>query len=301
MLIANRVTVSSGKKLLINNVNLDIPPGQLTAIVGPNGAGKSTLLKCLSGELNPDRGQVHMNQRDLSQWSLAERARQRAVMPQQSTLSFPFQVNQVVLMGRSPHTTKNSASVDNEVVDQVLSAIGIRHLRNRHFTALSGGEQQLVQLARVLAQLWLSDNNQPCYILMDEPTSALDLGRQHSVLNQVLQFANQQGVGVAMVLHDLNLACVYADQIAILQQGQLMSVGAPAEVITRNLLESVYGLAVTIERHPLHRHRPLVITGKQQNPYQVVDRTARLDSNENHSYLNSFSRSLKLGEASPNG
>jgi ABC-type hemin transport system ATPase subunit len=182
MLAAHHVTLRVGRKALLNDVSLAFNPGEVLALIGPNGAGKSTLLKAVAGELTPTTGVVELEQKPLAAWSLQERARRRAVLPQHSMLDFPFTVLEVVLLGRSPHG--GGASVhDHYIARQALAAVEAAHLEQRLYPTLSGGERQRVQLARVLAQIWepLPDGTAR-YLLLDEPTASLDLAHQHATL-----------------------------------------------------------------------------------------------------------------------
>ncbi|MEZ5591263.1 MAG: heme ABC transporter ATP-binding protein [Gammaproteobacteria bacterium] len=262
MLLAQNVSYSTGQRQLLQKVSLVLQPGQVLALVGPNGAGKSTLLKLLVGELQPSAGTVLMNERPLPDWPLSERARQRAVLPQDSTLSFGFTVQEVVLLGRSPYGSGRS-SYDYHVAQEALAAAAVEHLAARSYMSLSGGERQRVQLARVLAQLWPDPKLAPAqtglvqkrisgprYLLLDEPTASLDLAHQHATLRQAQQLARQRGLGVLAVLHDLNLAAEYADHIALLQQGRLVAQGTPFEVLTPALIEQTFAMSAQIIPHP---------------------------------------------------
>lgn len=201
-----------------------------------------------------------MNGKPLTEWSLRERARTRAVLPQHSTWQFVFRVLDVVLMGRSAHRKAAFTTDDMNIVRAVLTCTDVPHLEKRLFPSLSGGERQRVQLARVLAQIWDTDLESPRYLLLDEPTSSLDLSHQHSTLWIARKLADDKGVGMLVVLHDLNLAALYADRIAIMQDGQLKSLGHPAEVLQAPILEEVFGIPVIICPHAARQDRPLVVT-----------------------------------------
>lgn len=197
-----------------------------------------------------------MNGRLLADWSLMERAQVRAVMPQDSTLSFPFTVLEVVLMGRTPHLKGAESLRDYQIARAALEAVDARHLEERLYPTLSGGERQRVQLARVLAQIW-EETTEDRYLRLDEPTSNLDLSHQHSTLSVARHFAHQ-GVGVLVVLHDLNLAAQYADCVLMLNKGKIINYGTPAEVFTRELIRETFGLQVMVGKHPT-MECPLII------------------------------------------
>jgi len=204
---ARSVTVTVGRKRLIEDVSLQVEPGQVVAMVGPNGAGKSTLLRAICGEMHPAQGEIWFNDRALAQWSARQQAQMRAVLPQLSTLGFDFRVLDVVLMGRSPHVNGTESRRDYEIAFDALTMVAMSHFADRVYTTLSGGEQQRVQLARVLAQVWDECPHGSRYLLLDEPTNNLDLAHQHAILRIVREFRSQ-GRGLLAILHDLNLAAV---------------------------------------------------------------------------------------------
>jgi iron complex transport system ATP-binding protein len=168
-------------------------------------------------------------------------------------------VLEVVMMGRSPHRQSHSHADNIAIVWQALALTDTTHLAERIYTTLSGGERQRVQLARVLAQIW-----EPCdplhrYLLLDEPTSALDLAHQHAVLAIARRFADANAAGVLAILHDLSLAALYADRIAVLHQGRLVAAGPPCQVLNSELIRDIFNYPVTVGTHPLYPDRPLTI------------------------------------------
>lgn len=259
MLATENLTVRLGKKTLLNRISLQLKPGELLALIGPNGAGKSTLLKSLCGELRPAAGQVRLNGKNVRQWSLLERAQLCGVLPQHSTLAFPFSVADVVAMGRSPHFRTANSGNDSTIVRQAMQVTGTDHLRDRNYITLSGGEKQRVHFARILAQIWESSSLGPRYMLLDEPTSALDPACQHDFLQIARHFCRQQETGVLAILHDLNLAALYADRIALLHAGRLVIADTPTHVLTQELIERIFGYPVAISDFPRNINRPLVI------------------------------------------
>ncbi|HWD31301.1 MAG TPA: heme ABC transporter ATP-binding protein [Pseudomonas sp.] len=253
MLEADNLLVRRGQRTVLANIGLQLHPGQVLGVLGPNGAGKSTLLAALCGELPITEGHVSLDQRALADWPGQERAKRLAVLPQSSSLNFAFSVNEVVGMGRLPHATGRVR--DAEIVSEALAAADAMHLAERSYLALSGGERQRVHLARVLAQLWPGAEGQT--LLLDEPTSMLDPLHQHTILQAVRDFA-ERGAAVLVILHDLNLAARYCDQLLLLQDGLPHAYGPPAEVLTADALAAVYGLQVLIHQHPERGH-PLII------------------------------------------
>jgi iron complex transport system ATP-binding protein len=253
MLRANNLLVRRGNRTVLANIDIQLRPGEVLGVLGPNGAGKSTLLGALCGELPTSEGRVSLDERPLTDWPGQERARRLAVLPQSSSLNFAFSVNEVVGMGRLPHASGRVR--DGEIVAEALSAADALHLAGRSYLALSGGERQRVHLARVLAQLWPGAEGQT--LLLDEPTSMLDPLHQHTILQAVRDFA-ERGAAVLVILHDLNLAARYCDQLLLLQQGLPHAYGPPAQVLTAEALATVYGLEVLIHQHPERGH-PLII------------------------------------------
>ena len=248
------VTCRLGGREIVNGVDLDVHHGEVLALVGPNGAGKSTLLGALTGDIAVVSGEVRLAGRPLGQWSAAELARTRSVLLQANQVSFPFTVREVVEMGRSPWVGRSSAAEDDAAIAEAIERTDIAHLLDRPFTALSGGERARASLARVLAQ-------QTDIVLLDEPTAALDLRHQEEVLVVARSLA-AAGRAVIVVLHDLSLAAARADRIAIVQAGRIVSIGAPAEVLTPERVEQVYGIKVHVltgpDGHPVvipHRER----------------------------------------------
>jgi iron complex transport system ATP-binding protein len=262
MLEARKISIRLGGEKVLDDVSLNVKPGEVLAVIGANGAGKSTLLKALSGEIPVDTGQIIMNGKSLSDWSLAERAETRAILPQNSTLSFPFSVQDVVLMGRNPHCKYKESGRDHQIVAKAIQAVEISHLQYRQYQTLSGGERQRVQFARILSQIWEPVTSQPRYLLLDEPTSALDLANQHETLVIARILGAKQGVGVLVILHDLNLAAFYADRIAILKKGSLIAegTGTGQAVLTESAIEQEFGCPVVVIEHPQKRNCPLVIS-----------------------------------------
>ncbi|QXH63994.1 heme ABC transporter ATP-binding protein [Pseudomonas azerbaijanorientalis] len=253
MLRANNLLVRRGNRTVLADIDIQLRPGEVLGVLGPNGAGKSTLLGALCGELPTSEGRVSLDERPLADWPGQERARRLAVLPQSSSLNFAFSVNEVVGMGRLPHASGRVR--DGEIVAEALSAADALHLAGRSYLALSGGERQRVHLARVLAQLWPGAEGQT--LLLDEPTSMLDPLHQHTILQAVRDFA-ERGAAVLVILHDLNLAARYCDQLLLLQQGLPHAYGPPAQVLTAEALATVYGLEVLIHQHPERGH-PLII------------------------------------------
>jgi len=235
---SERLTVVLDGRRVLDDVSLDVVPGEVLALVGPNGAGKSTLLSVLSGERAPTSGHVIVDDRDVRSFSPLDLARRRSVLTQDNALSFPFRVIDVITMGRAPWTRTDEIARDAEAITSAASRADVTHLAGRRFTELSGGERARVSLARVLAQ------DTPI-VFLDEPTAALDLRHQEDVLRIARDLA-LAGRAVVVVVHDLSLAGAVADRVALLSAGRLVAVGAPSVVLTADAISAVYGLAVRV-------------------------------------------------------
>jgi len=240
-----------GSSVLLHDVDFDLAPGELLGVIGPNGAGKTTLLQLLAGELDPTSGVIEIAGHDIADGSLDEMALRRSVLPQQHLLQFAFRCLDVVLMGRYPHG--GSESEARAVAERAMVETDTAHLADRLYTTLSGGEQTRVSFARVLAQ-------ETPLLLLDEPTGSLDLRHQEIVMS-ILRGLAAHGVAIVAVLHDVNLAARFADRIMILNNGSVEAIGTPNEVLRPEVLRSVYGLDVTVIRHPVE-DCPLILPSR---------------------------------------
>lgn len=245
MLAATGISVTIGRTPILGEVSFAARAGQVTAIVGPNGSGKSTLLKAISGDIACG-GTIRLDGQDIRQlrpWQLAER---RAVLAQASVLAFPFAVHQVVRMGAESGVSGHPG----DVVTAALHRVDMGHKAAAVFPDLSGGEQQRVQLARVLAQIWQPVlAGQPRWLLLDEPVASLDIGHQLDVMRIARDYADRGG-GVIVVLHDLNLTAMFADRVLMLKQGRIVADGTPGAVLTSACISDVYGCQLRVNTVP---------------------------------------------------
>lgn len=246
MLRASDITVLRSGRAILNNVSCVIPAGKLTVILGPNGAGKSTLLRLFAGEFKPDSGSVWINERELSEWRALDIAKRRAVLPQESSLTFPFRVDEVVLMGRAPHVRGAESAADHTISAAALKRVDMLAKRGRVFPSLSGGEKQRVHLARAMSQIWervegAAAEKDGRVLLLDEPTSSLDLAHQHGTLREARRFA-AEGVTVLAILHDLNLALAYADNVIVMRDGRIHNLGTVERALTPECIRDVFGV-----------------------------------------------------------
>jgi len=220
----------------VRGISLRIADGSMTAIIGANGSGKSTLIRLLTGLLAPQSGAVQLEGKLLGQWEPRARARRIAYVPQTMLLAFPFPAIDVVLSGRTPHvgSFRLESAADRVKALEALDTVGAAHLAERYVTALSGGERQMVMLARALAQ-------EPRLLLLDEPSAALDLKHRAALIRTLVRLRAERGLSVVMVTHDLQLTSTAFDRILALRCGEIAAEGAPAEVLERERLIEIYG------------------------------------------------------------
>lgn len=237
-LSARSLHLQRGGRAVLYDVDLTARPGRVLVLVGPNGAGKSSLLELLAGLRKPTRGLVTLDGRSLARWHAPELARRRAMLSQHVQLGFGFRAWEVVALARGTATPAARAAAG--WIEQALQAAQVLHLRDRRYTELSGGEQRRVQFARVLAQLSDTRAETPPWLMLDEPEAGLDIAHQHTVLREASARA-RHGWGVIVVLHDLNLAARYADDIALLANGRLLRHGPPDAVLEGKALSAAYG------------------------------------------------------------
>ncbi|WP_020208467.1 heme ABC transporter ATP-binding protein [Gilvimarinus chinensis] len=254
LLSVRNLQVTIADKTLLHDFSVELNAGQVTAIIGPNGAGKTTLLKAICHDLPAD-GTVDFAGQPLAEWSSAARAKKMAVLSQHNTLSFAFTGAEVVSLARGPHST--GARIDSQICIEAMAAMDVLHLSNRLYPTLSGGEQQRLQLARVLAQIWRAEDAGERLLLLDEPVTSLDIGHQHQLMRAVRDFA-ASGVAVLMTVHDITLAAAYCDDLLVLHNGECVATGKPEQVITESLLADVFATEVTVIAHP-KTGKPIVV------------------------------------------
>lgn len=253
MLKIQSITVSYGETEILHEVTLDVSAGEVVSLIGPNGAGKTTMMRAISGVIPLKSGSVHVNGEDISITPISERARKLAVVPQARKLTPEYTAKQAIMMGRTPYLgwLGNPSQSDFDKVDWAIERTGISGLVDRRVDELSGGEQQLILVARALAQ------DAPV-ILLDEPTAHLDLRHQATILDLVHSLAKESSLAVLMSLHDLNLVSIFSDRIALLDQGTILAEGQPYDVLNKDILSRVYQVPLEIIPHP-HRDIPLVL------------------------------------------
>lgn len=242
---ASSVTVGYGQRTIIRDLSATFPAGKVTTIVGPNGCGKSTLLRAMSGLLNLDTGTVSVDGQNISDMNRKDVARILGMLPQSPVAPEGLLVSDLVARGRHPHQAwfRQWSSTDEDAVFEALKQTGSADLASRTLDELSGGQRQRVWISMVLAQ-------NTDILFLDEPTTYLDLATSVDILELVDSLRQELGRTVVMVLHDLNLAVRYSDYLVVMKEGQVIASGAPAEIITAELLQDAFDLRARVIEDP---------------------------------------------------
>ncbi len=244
MLEVDDLTVEFGKTKILDQISFKLNVGEFTSIVGPNASGKSTLIKAINDELKLSGGKIILNGRDINEYRKNPQSisKWRAVLPQKSSLNFNFKVLDVIKMGRNPYYNIKSEKENESIAIKYLEELELSNLKERSFLYLSGGEQQRVQFARILAQMhesFISEN--PSVIFLDEPTSNLDIKHQIQIL-KILKKLKGNNLSVVIVIHDLEQALNFSDKIILLNNGRLVSCGNPKTVLSNKLIKNTFGI-----------------------------------------------------------
>jgi iron complex transport system ATP-binding protein len=233
-------------RVIVKDVTFTVRPGELVAILGANGAGKSTLMRMMSGERMPDKGEIRLDDKLLGQYDRQQIAMRKATLTQHNNMTMDFLCQEIVMMGRYPYHNNRPTQHDSDIVAEAMEACGVSHLEERSYPTLSGGEQQRIQLARTLAQLW----DQPGgLILLDEPLGGLDILYQQQTLAIMKAFA-QKGFMIVAVLHEINLAAQYASRMILMKNGRRWCDGTPCEVLTPLNIYSVFSIQADVMTNP---------------------------------------------------
>ncbi|GCD11972.1 heme ABC transporter ATP-binding protein [Clostridium tagluense] len=244
MIEINNVCFSFEKEVL-KDINVNIESGKFYTILGPNGSGKTTLLRILSKSLPMEKGEIFIDEVDLTQIKPKVLAKEMAVVPQSTEIEFDFSVQDIVLMGRTPHISRfcSESEKDIKIAMNAMKITNTWELRNKSINALSGGEKQRVVVARAIAQ-------ETGIILLDEPISHLDIHHQIEIMNQLKELNQNKNITIIAVLHDLNLAAAYCDHMILMHNCGVYKDGIPEEVLTEDIIKKVYGLDVYITKNP---------------------------------------------------
>lgn len=245
VLSGKSLSMQFDRRIILDNIDIDIRAGEVTALLGPNGAGKSTLLKLMCGEI-ASNNHIEYFGKERGAWQEGELAKHLGMLPQHSTLSFPFLAHEVVELGAIPLNLPNKQA--RELAQKCMEVTDVGHLSDRLYPSLSGGEKQRLHLARVLVQLAHAGREK--ILMLDEPTSALDLAHQHNTLKIARRLADDDNTAVIIVLHDLNLAAQYADRLVVLHEGKLVCDATPWAALQPDMIQNVYGYHSIVAKHP---------------------------------------------------
>ncbi|WP_045458433.1 heme ABC transporter ATP-binding protein [Sporocytophaga myxococcoides] len=255
MLKVCSVSFEIGGKKILQDISLTLEPGKMNLILGPNGSGKSTLIKVFSGLLRPTAGEVSVGNQALRSYSNNDLAKVRAVLSQQTDLPFSLTVRDVVLMGRYPHFGGKATPKDHQICEELMKYFELYELADRNYQTLSGGEKQRVQFVRVMSQIsLLSDDSSVKYLILDEPLTYLDIYYQLHFMTKLREILRANLVIVGVV-HDLNLAAQFADNLILMKEGKILMQGPPEVAMTSETLYELYKVQVKIKRldeAPMH-------------------------------------------------
>ncbi len=234
-----------GKEVVLKDISFEVRRGQFLGLIGPNGSGKTTLIRAMSGLLSPQKGVICLDGKTIADMPRRQLATKVAVVTQSPEGAAPFSVEEFVLLGRVPHWSRFQlleTRKDVGIAERAMSLARVDHLSGRRLEELSGGERQLVHLARALAQ-------EPDLLLLDEPTAHLDIGHQVQIM-RLLEELNREGLTIVAVLHDLNLASLYCETVVLLSKGRLHSAGHPKEVLSEGIINEVYETSIIVREDP---------------------------------------------------
>lgn len=253
LLEIKKLSFDIGDKKILDNLIFNIERGSFCSIIGPNGSGKTTLLKHILNILKPEKNTVFIEEKEIEGYSIRERAKKIAWVPQDMGVDYDYSVEDIVLMGRTPYLSKfqEESIEDMSIIEKAMKATNTLHLRNKNIRYLSGGERQRVIIARALAQ-------EGQILLMDEPTSHLDIQHQIEIMDTVKKQNSDRNLTVVAVLHDLNIAASYSDYLILLHNGRILAEGSPEEVLTVANVKSAYNISCSIVKNPIN-HRPYII------------------------------------------
>lgn len=263
-LSVEHLTIYRANKHILENIDMSLKGSEVVALLGSNGAGKSTLLSTLSGDNEGLRlageSTIHINGVELRQLSKKDLAKKRAVLPQSSSLNFELTVLDILEMGLYPFPMLSSEQ-QNGLITKAIAIADIISLRAKSYLQLSGGEKQRVQFARVMVQLLamhtLSDET--LYFLLDEPTASLDPKYQQFLLQKLRELSDTEGIGILIILHDVNLAAFYCDRLLLLANHKIICCDEPKKALTENNLYSLYGVRGRAIEHPFYPEKCLVV------------------------------------------
>ncbi|WP_372384962.1 ABC transporter ATP-binding protein [Vibrio sp. BS-M-Sm-2] len=233
------LTKKYGKSLVVDDASTMFPKGEVTSIIGPNGAGKSTLLSMASRLTESDAGEVVIGDKLLAEWDTKELAKHLAVLRQSNNINMRFTIRELVCFGRFPHSQGRLKDEDNKIVDTALEHLGITDIQNKYLDELSGGQRQMAFIAMVVAQ----DTD---YVFLDEPLNNLDIKHSVEIMQTLRRLAHEFNKAVVIVIHDINFASCYSDNIVAMKKGQVVKSGKVSEVVEKSVMESIYEIPFEI-------------------------------------------------------
>ncbi|WP_067582684.1 ABC transporter ATP-binding protein [Endozoicomonas ascidiicola] len=229
-----------GKTLVVSNASALLPLGEVTSVIGPNGAGKSTLLSMACRLTESDAGEILIGSKLLAEWDTRELARQLAVLRQSNSINMRFTVRELVSFGRFPHSQGRLNDVDQRIINEAISHLGITEIQHRYIDELSGGQRQMAFIAMVVAQ----DTD---YVFLDEPLNNLDIKHSVEIMQILRQLAHKMNKAVVIVIHDINFASCYSDHIVAMKKGEVVKAGTVQEVVCKEVMESIYEIPFYIQ------------------------------------------------------
>jgi len=248
MIKATNISYKIGSKTILKDISVNFEPGKINLILGPNGAGKSTLVKVICNQLKPQEGTVFYEEKNIRNTSVAELAKVRAVLSQNTELAFPLKVKEVVMMGRYPHFSVNPTSKDEQAIKEAMQFFDVEAMADRDYLTLSGGEKQRVHFARVVSQIWYPSENGCRYLVLDEPLTFLDVHYQFQFMHKLRELLKQKDLVIVGVVHDLNLAAKFADHLVLLNHGELLAAGSKEKVLNAENMKTAYRLEPVIHQ-----------------------------------------------------
>ncbi len=260
MLAVNCISYQHKQFKILDEISFSTGEGKLIAIVGPNGAGKSTFLSYIANEIDAKHNKTHFKDKNLTHWQKHILPFHKAKFSQHQPSDIPLTVEEIVLMGRYPYFQHSPQAEDVTAIEKWMEKTEITHLRQRGYQQLSGGEKQRVHIARIFAQLENEFPNK--LVLLDEPLNNLDVSHQFKLL-QIIKEYTQEGNTVIMVIHDLNLASQYADEILLMCKGRVVKQATPDEVFQQDIISKVYNFPCTICQNPIDQ-KPLILFGTRK-------------------------------------
>ncbi len=246
------ISLDINNKNILKNINLEVKPGEILSIIGPNGAGKTSLINLVAGDHLPSKGKIFYDKNDLRTLTLEEKSRKRSVMGQFSRIAFDFKVKEVIQFGWVENGIEIFSDIFEDIILRISKLCNVQYLLNRNINSLSGGELKRVQLAKTLLQLYNphSYNRKNKYALLDEPLANLDLFYEIEVLKIVRNVSRDQGIGIMLIIHDLNLAAKFSNKIALLHSGEIKDYGKPKDVLKPSTLKTIYKMKMKVQKNP---------------------------------------------------